>query len=106
MACKMRANSSSSLLKTLVMENSASVTLLSTTQYCSVARKESASSVPTNTDPSVGEGLRCLNTLTVSHQGGQGRRPAERRNRTSMLPYFGLRTSEVCLNRSASESAR
>ena len=34
----MRANSSSSLLKTLVMENSASVTLLSTMQYCSVAR--------------------------------------------------------------------
>ena len=34
----MRANSSLSLLKTLVMENSASVTLLSTTQYCSVAR--------------------------------------------------------------------
>ena len=53
----MRANSPSSLLKTLVTEDSASVTLLSTTQYCSVARKESASSVPTNTDPSVGEGL-------------------------------------------------
>ena len=35
----MRANSPSSLLKTLVMEDSAGVTLLSTTQYCSVARK-------------------------------------------------------------------
>ena len=44
--------------KALVMEDSASVTLLSTMQYCSVARKGRASSVPMNTGPSVEEGLK------------------------------------------------
>ena len=44
--------------KALVMEDSAGVTLLSTMQYCSVARNKRASSVPMNTGPSVEEGLK------------------------------------------------
>ena len=53
-----------------------------------------------------GPGMKCLNTLTVTPPGGHGRRQAEGRNETPALPYSGHCTSEVCLNRSASESAR